>query len=1333
LLKKIAMEISSGGSFQASSKDAPPSPTGKRRHHKPSSVGKLIVSEAWCLYSRAKPSSVWARDATTLADNIAQPDRIGDALPTATWSLTHGPGKLEQFLDEQRSQEGVESTKASKSATSSSGSLAGWLVDNFVAKEPTVMDAESEKKEEKSLVFPLATSDSQHRIADLLLRQNYPAVLAEGPPGTGKTHSIANIVSAYLCQGKRVLVTSKNSNALNVLRGRLPKSIQELCVDVTMSELQGMRQLQQTVERLAIRVSAASADVESEKCGLLQRSIDDLEAQLEDIDHKLTSQSERVRNLLHQPDGIKLMEKSSDLILSAPWLMQALPGWSMEDLEIFSQNLHSLKLDKKSAILTVSGFGAPPLKALISLALANAGSKLSTLANVTRTAVAALPLVGSMMSAQMQHLHHELENIRINNKKPASEDEWITVADALRHSVAVHNFQDNSWLSMVKEKEWPEASFDDQEVVKKMSDLLETAVEVKRLQIAMDAEEEIQLISKFREMDAYRARLATQIQHHSEELADAAVVAELSRSFSPDAQSALIKFSQIAGAAKFSKSAKSSKMTQRQRRRRQEYLEAFDKCVRQIPCWIMTSSQISQYLPAETLFDLVVIDESSQSDVTVLPGMMRGKQWLIVGDGKQVSPTEAFVSDDDIDNLKATLPSCCPFADALLPGRSFFDMCAQAFPRGRVVLSEHFRCAPEIINFSNSQFYDGRLVPLRLPTKGERLSPSIIDVKVSGVKNGKINEAEADRIVDMIRDTMEVTDDNDDCPRTIGIISLIGEEQSRLIRGRLLDAVGPEKMARHEVLIGEPPSFQGAERDIIFLSMVCSPGRAPTQNQQFHFQRANVAMSRARDRCVLVRSLDLKDIPSLDDCKVAIIEFFMNASIGMEEPESRTVSSPTTKSYKKQFGSSILKTLLGGRGYHLVDMGVVWKDAVCVEHRDSDTRAAIMIDCEESSPHEWSAGFAQQKAIERVGWKCLRIDALSLVVNHSMVMDDVMKFLSSVGIPDPSDEENEVSSRRSGQGAVNVEGDRENTAKRAASPEVIEILDEDNGVVAVSSEGEEDDRKPAARSTPTRTVRPDSTRSSLDFDQDESIEASKFGEVVDLNFLLRPKPGDDGEEEEDGDDFDDDEADELDDTHGGISAREDLHSAGSRLAPPRAKKARHADGASSRDDKLSLPTLTRKRPPAQTKQRPGRSLDDDGNPSDEDKRPAANDDDMDDENQEMESGSQGSASSSKRHKRRRLNKYARDGRWYPGSAAKENDHDGEWYDTDSDLPKDKMDEDDESWQEDGEDEGDKESTAEKEPASDGDDHNAMEEDEGEEEVEEEVSRADAQDLVQEKE
>ena len=139
---------------------------------------------------------------------------------------------------------------------------------------------------------------------------------------TGKTHSIANIVCAYLCQGKRVLVTSKNAPALSVLRDRLPKSVQDLVVDVSKSEASGMRQLQQTVERLANRVSVASVDIEAQKSSLLQESIQDLEEKLQNIDKKIFKQSERIRLLLQKPDGTKLSELTCTLVEKAPYLMQ---------------------------------------------------------------------------------------------------------------------------------------------------------------------------------------------------------------------------------------------------------------------------------------------------------------------------------------------------------------------------------------------------------------------------------------------------------------------------------------------------------------------------------------------------------------------------------------------------------------------------------------------------------------------------------------------------------------------------------------------------------------------------------------------------------------------------------------------------------------------------------------------------------------------------------------------------------------------------------------------------------------------------------------------------
>jgi len=80
------------------------------------------------------------------------------------------------------------------------------------------------------------------------------------------------MICAYLSLGKRVLVTSKGAPALSVIRTRLPKGIQDLCVDVSLSESSGMRQLQRTVERLANRVACVNTHIEAEKCQLLDVS-----------------------------------------------------------------------------------------------------------------------------------------------------------------------------------------------------------------------------------------------------------------------------------------------------------------------------------------------------------------------------------------------------------------------------------------------------------------------------------------------------------------------------------------------------------------------------------------------------------------------------------------------------------------------------------------------------------------------------------------------------------------------------------------------------------------------------------------------------------------------------------------------------------------------------------------------------------------------------------------------------------------------------------------------------------------------------------------------------
>lgn len=80
---------------------------------------------------------------------------------------------------------------------------------------------------------------------------------------------------------------------------------------------------------------------------------------------------------------------------------------------------------------------------------------------------------------------------------------------------------------------------------------------------------------------------------------------------------------------------------------------------------------------------------------------------------------------------------------------------------------------------------------------------------------------------------------------------------SSRINDRLMRELGAEVMERHRIRCDSAATFQGQERDTVFLSMVACPETANAQRMRMFEQRFNVAMSRARDRMVLVRSVPL--------------------------------------------------------------------------------------------------------------------------------------------------------------------------------------------------------------------------------------------------------------------------------------------------------------------------------------------------------------------------------------------------------------------------------------------------------------------------------------------
>ena len=141
-------------------------------------------------------------------------------------------------------------------------------------------------------------------------------------------------------------------------------------------------------------------------------------------------------------------------------------------------------------------------------------------------------------------------------------------------------------------------------------------------------------------------------------------------------------------------------------------------------------------------FDLVVIDEASQSDMSALPVLLRGKKYLIVGDDKQVAPQNIGLDETKISNMinKYLKDQVNIFRSQFAPDKSVYDLARVVFADDGIMLKEHFRCVSPIIEFSKREFYKHELRPLRLAHDSEKIEPPLLDVFVNnGIRENNVN------------------------------------------------------------------------------------------------------------------------------------------------------------------------------------------------------------------------------------------------------------------------------------------------------------------------------------------------------------------------------------------------------------------------------------------------------------------------------------------------------------------------------------------------------------------------------------------------------------------
>src|SRR5258708_25605526 len=206
--------------------------------------------------------------------------------------------------------------------------------------------------------------------------------------------------------------------------------------------------------------------------------------------------------------------------------------------------------------------------------------------------------------------------------------------------------------------------------------------------------------------------------------------------------------------------------------------------------------------------------------------------------------------------------------------------------------------------------------------------------------------------------------------------------------------LGAEVIDRHRIMCGNAATFQGQERDIVFLSMVACPKTATAQRSRMYEQRFNVAMSRARDRLVLVRSVTSSDLKP-GDLKLRVIEHFRNPMGEGKVAVRKDILEVCDSPFEKEFGARLLDM-----GYRLrPQVPVAGLRFDFVVEGANDSRLAIELDGDKwHGPDRCAADFRRQTSLERRGWTLWRCCGSSWGADPDGCVADLSRTLVRMGI-----------------------------------------------------------------------------------------------------------------------------------------------------------------------------------------------------------------------------------------------------------------------------------------------------------------------------------------------
>ncbi|WP_278352500.1 AAA family ATPase [Chryseobacterium gleum] len=429
---------------------------------------------------------------------------------------------------------------------------------------------------------------------------------------------------------------------------------------------------------------------------------------------------------------------------------------------------------------------------------------------------------------------------------------------------------------------------------------------------------------------------------------------------------------------------------------------------KRLSCWIMKFNDVLNSVGKEPeIFDCVIVDEASQLDFNSLILSYYAENMIIVGDDKQTSPSSLTGADgNDFESIKNKhLKFLGANALHIKSDNSLFMLSKMIAGTSNLTLREHFRCVPEIIEFSKREFYDNSLRPLK-QINSNRLPPKETFFVQDAFTEDKIVHKEIQEIKKFLQ---RILKDDLYANKSIGVVSLgtvNHTEKLKDIKEDLANEFGKEKIDKHKLIIEDSPKFQGDERDVMIVSLgVALDFQKLKDNQnakpraiissQDEFKKINVALSRAREQMILFHSVKSEHLQS-SDFRNKILTFFNDevkliAPLQIDDYIIERFRHNVPEPFDSWFEYDITKSLIENGYSYIQPQYNVKESELFYNHKLGkqvyinfkidlvvhNNGKMIAIECDgdpfHSLPEDVAYDIERQEFLERVGWKVYRV------------------------------------------------------------------------------------------------------------------------------------------------------------------------------------------------------------------------------------------------------------------------------------------------------------------------------------------------------------------------